>query len=218
MKLSSELRRTIAKARTVIETRSKINAAIETAVSLQPAAEARLQDALEALGTAEAEAAIEGGVAPSGAAHGALTDARMSADVLAARIQGLRRRLSTQEQEIQAVTEDLRVGRERFTRDTVDEYREQLAKAAADFTAVLKQGAALADALDFGVMEMAIRGISVVDPLDAGRRLVDLDLREYSVSSGWQVVSMWRGDAAAEGVFKAHSEPVDVARALNAAQ
>ena len=218
MKLSSELRRTITKAKTAIETRKKINAAIETAVSLQPAAEARLQDAIEALGAVEAEAAIEGGVAPSGVVHSALADARTSADVLAARIQGLRRKLSIQEQEIQAAGAELAVTREQFFKDCIDEYREQLAKAAADFTAVLRHGAALADALQFDPLGMAIRGISVVDPMDAGKLLVDMDVRKLQEGAGWAMASMWQGHAAAEGVFKAHSEPYEVATALNATQ
>jgi len=219
MKISNELKRAVARAKAAIETRTKIKAAIDTAISLQPAAEARLQQAIETIGDAEVEAALSGeSAAVPGGAYGAISDARMSVDVLAAKIQVLQRKLSAQEQEVKTAENDLETARNQFTEDCIAEYRVQLSKAAAEFSAVLKQGAALAEALNFGVMEMAIRSIAIADPTDAGTKVLDMDVRALRGGSAWTSVSIWQGDTAAEAVYKSHSEPYSVAKALKAVQ
>lgn len=219
MKLPTDLKRAMVRARSAVETHNKIAGAIETAVSLQPAAEARLHEAMEALGAAEAEAAISG-EAPSmeaAAARSALADARQSVEVLAARLSGLQHRLSSHRAEVVASVEEMESALEEFTRSRLDEFRGVLLRAAADFATVLRQGAALADALGAGHVEMAIRGIAIRDPMKPDERLLDMTAIEFQ-ERGFVPVSIWKGDPAAETVFDDYSEIGVVARALKACQ
>jgi hypothetical protein len=173
---------------------------------------------MEALGAAEAEAAISGEAASvEGATYSALAEVRLSAEVLAARISGLQHKLSSHDAEVLAAVSELEAAREEFTKSCLQEFRRQLLRAAGDFVAVLKQGAALADALGADYISGAIRGITVQDPTAPGERLVSLDATEFQERT-FIPVPVWKGDTAAEAVFAEYSEIGTVARDLKACQ
>jgi chromosome segregation ATPase len=214
MKLSTDVKRSIARARKVIETRDKIQTALDQSVMLQPGAEAQLQNVMESLGTTEAEAAISGESAPIDG-RTALQDARMSCDVLQARIAGLERKLSAHESEITAAADELDGTRNKLSEDCVVEYQAQIAKAAAEFSSVLRQGAALSDALGIIHLEMAIRKITIPNLFGDLTPLIDMDVSEWT-ENGQVIAPIWRGDAAAESVYNALCEPLSVASSLKA--
>lgn len=216
MKVSSKLREVIGRARAAVETKNRIQSAIDTAIVLLPAAEARLQVALEDLGAAEAEAALSGESPASGSERDILNDARLTVDVLAARISGLQRKLDGHRVELQAVADELEGRREEFNLAALAEYQTQLSEAGAAFSAVLKRGAALADALGCPQMEASIRGIAVQNPVTTGEFLIDLNVRQR-VDHAWVAVPVWSTDHAAEATYRANLEPLATATELKRA-
>jgi hypothetical protein len=203
MKLSGEVKRSVQRAKKAIETRDKIKAALAEAFRLQADAETHVQKVIEGLGEAEADAAINGTASVD--SGDLISGARTACDVLSARVSGLNRKLAGMEAEINAAADELESARNTFEDECLNEYRGQLAKAAGEFASVLAQGAALADAFGRSWLDMAIREISIRDFFNPSSRFL-IDMHKPHET--------WRGDATAEAIYAALSEPKMVANSL----
>jgi hypothetical protein len=160
LKIPSELDKALSASRSAIANRKAITDAIDQAIAHQPAVEIRLQKELERFGDAEADSVLSGTPAQTNASREALQYARESADGLAARIAGLRRRLVLQEEEILAARAVLDPLREEFSRNCLSEFRTEYLKAAEQFAEIARKGAGLSSALGFpfsGLSELEFR-------------------------------------------------------------
>lgn len=162
MKIPSNLKAALERAKSIVEMRRKIEFEIEKAISMQPAAEARLQDALEALGASEADAVLSGQTVRTGNAHNVLRDARENADALAARIAALRRRLAQTDDETIAAFEGIAAPRNEFADKQLADYRASFIAAAEKFSEIVSQGIGLSNGL--GVAMLGLHEITLLDP------------------------------------------------------
>ncbi len=163
MKINSELTKALNGARDILATRQRIQSEIENAISIQPAAEARLQDKMEALGDAEADSALLGETAGSSSAQTALAAARDSVDAISARILGLQRKLNGQEDAIIASHATVARLRDEFCTAAIAEYRANFLKAAEPLMEVIRAGFGLSAGL--GIALNGLGPTQVHDPV-----------------------------------------------------
>jgi len=134
-------------AKLAIEDRNKIKLEIDRAIQLQPAIEAQLQSAMESLGDAQADAALSGAIVEGEDGRKKLAFARDAADALAARIAGLRRKLSQNAEVILAVSAALQKPRDEFVRAWLAQFASDYRKKAEEFRELLQLGSDLSEGL-----------------------------------------------------------------------
>jgi hypothetical protein len=199
MKLSRELTSALDTARKVLDDRAKIEAAIRQAEAALPQAEVAAQLARGALGQLEADAALANEPVSTARAQQALLDADMRVTTLRARIEGLIRKVSSQEAEILSASEQLSGARNNFNQGVVGELSEEYGRGVAEFAKLLRKISAIADGL--GIHLPGLIGIEL--PKLDGSRPPAWDPRpsKYREGQGRVGVSPWEADAKAEALY-----------------
>jgi ribosome-binding ATPase YchF (GTP1/OBG family) len=162
MKTPSNLKTALEKVKGMIDGRQKIEAEISKAINMQPAAEGRLQDAMEALGTAEADAALSDRASDTTDAHKVLRAARESTDAVAARIGALRRKLAQSDDEVIAAAAELEQAWSEYAEKYSAGIRAAFLIAAEEFAKIVNSSLGLASSL--GVSLIGLDQIQLLHP------------------------------------------------------
>lgn len=202
VKLTSELKEALGRVDKVLGDRNKIEGAIRKAEAQTPAAEAALASAMDALATAETEAALADQPANTDSLRKAISRARESVDALTLRASGLRRKLLSQEEEILAAEQQLLEARKEWRKQRLSDYEAEYMAAAKVFAAVVRNGVALAGALDRSHIAATLKECKAPHLSDRGIELIRTEGKYLRDQQRHE--SLWESDPGAKAVYESH--------------
>ncbi|MCL4395828.1 MAG: hypothetical protein M1482_13675 [Chloroflexi bacterium] len=196
-KLNKEVKAAIEKATAVLDERKRIREAIAKAELDLPLAEAALLRAGEELSSVAADSALLANGRSTLAAREACAEARTERDLIASRLEGLRKKLTASDDVLLAAEDELAAVRARFSRSIVAQFKEDLLKVAEPFAEMLRLGRGLEMGLD---CELHIN-YRILDPEDPRRDLIPLFKKTPEEGYGWR--ERWRENPTAARAYDA---------------
>ena len=202
----------------VLSERNRIEATIAKTSEEVHVVDNQLESALEQLAMEEADVALAADNGPESetAAQRKVQKLRSRLEAQHARLRGLARRLTENEERLYRAQDALTVARDAWMRARSAEFDKEYKQAVATLTTVLRKGIAIGDALDAPDLSSAMRQARLCDPQDLTCSMIDLDpVRTNPLSGLMEHYPAWEDDPAARAVYESLSGVRLAAESLN---